>query len=90
MELDDLAKKRDDDDEDEEEEPRERSKGPAQRIPQHKHCLICNKAIPAKQELCSEECETRYNAIKAKQKNWMYIMYAMIFILLIFVVMNLL
>lgn len=86
-----MARRHNDDDEEEEgEEPPKKGKGPAQRIPQHRHCLICNKAIPAKQELCSEECETKYNNIKAKQRNWMYIMYAMIFILLVFVVMNLL
>ena len=75
---------------DDEEDTRDRGKAQAQRIPQHKHCLICNKAIPAKQELCSDECEEKYNALKAKQKNWMYVMYAMIFILMVFVVMNLL
>ena len=77
------------DDDDEEEDKSQKNKVPAQRIPQHKHCMICNKAIPAKQELCSEECEEKYKTMKSKQRNWVYIMYAMIFVLLVFVVMNL-
>jgi predicted nucleic acid-binding Zn ribbon protein len=26
------------------------------RIPDHRHCIICGKAIPPKEEICSDEC----------------------------------
>jgi predicted nucleic acid-binding Zn ribbon protein len=66
-----------------------RSAKTAQRIPQHKHCLICHKAIPAKIDVCSDECDTKYKAIESKRKNYMYIMYALFAFIILMVVFSL-
>jgi predicted nucleic acid-binding Zn ribbon protein len=40
-----------------------------ERIPQHKHCRECSKAIPADRAYCDDECETRHiSKIRAKKK----------------------
>ena len=79
-----------DDDDDDGDEPSVRSSAKtAQRIPQHRHCLICNKAIPAKITLCSEECEQKYKTIESKRKNYMYIMYALFAFIILMVIFSL-
>ncbi len=36
----------------------ETPKGDEMTIQQHKHCLVCEKAIPTDKRFCSERCET--------------------------------
>jgi predicted nucleic acid-binding Zn ribbon protein len=36
--------------------PRERRA----RIPDHRHCVICGRPVPPKEELCSDECRGVY------------------------------
>lgn len=56
----------------------------AEKIPQHLHCQICGKAIPYSETelMCSDECKQRYQALTRKRKMWVYIMYALIFIMI--------
>ncbi|UCH87920.1 MAG: DUF2116 family Zn-ribbon domain-containing protein, partial [Thermoplasmata archaeon] len=82
-------KKRVEDDEDDDESPRSKSvKAPAQRIPQHKHCMICHKAIPVKESLCSEECQEEFDRLDRKRRNYMYIMYGLFFVIIIMVILS--
>lgn len=57
-----------------------------EKILQHKHCKICEKAILPEEELCSDECKNRWNVILKKRKWTMYFFYGMIalFIILVF------
>ncbi|MBU7017965.1 MAG: DUF2116 family Zn-ribbon domain-containing protein [Theionarchaea archaeon] len=43
-------------------------------IQQHKHCLICEKAIPSDKRFCSDRCESMYEdrRKKAKRTQWMF------------------
>jgi predicted nucleic acid-binding Zn ribbon protein len=82
-------KHEDDDEDDEDESTPRRGARTAQRIPQHKHCMICNKAIPAKITLCSDECEEKYKAIESKRRNYMYIMYALFAFIILMVIFSL-
>jgi predicted nucleic acid-binding Zn ribbon protein len=43
-------------------------------IQQHKHCHVCEKAIPADQKFCSERCENIYEerTKRAKRTQWMF------------------
>lgn len=55
-----------------------------EKIPQHMHCQICGKAIQASETetLCSEDCKQRYQALTKRRKLWVYIMYALIFVMI--------
>lgn len=53
-----------------------------EKIPQHTHCQICGKAISSSETMCSEECKTRYQAMTKRRKLWIYIMYALIFVMI--------
>jgi predicted nucleic acid-binding Zn ribbon protein len=82
--------KRKNDDDDYDDEPRGKgAKTGAQRIPQHKHCMICHKAIPAKDKMCSEECEAEYARIDRKRRNYMMIMYALFFFVIVIFMVSL-
>jgi predicted nucleic acid-binding Zn ribbon protein len=53
-----------------------------EKIPQHMHCQICGKAIPSTETMCSDECKTRYQGLTKRRKLWIYIMYALIFVMI--------
>ena len=55
-----------------------------EKIPQHMHCQICGKAITASdtETMCSEECKQRYQNLSKRRKLWVYIMYALIFVMI--------
>ena len=55
----------------------------AERIINHRHCMVCGKAIPFSEETCSEECKSKRQAHIKKQKTYIYIMYAMILVLIV-------
>lgn len=55
-----------------------------ERLPQHRHCRNCEKAIPFKEEFCDEKCESEYrNKLlkKKRQLQYFYALMAIIFIL---------
>jgi predicted nucleic acid-binding Zn ribbon protein len=55
-----------------------------ERIPQHKHCRDCDKAIPADKEYCDDECEAHHTAtVKAKKKQ-LQIFYVVMIVIFIF------
>ena len=60
----------------------------AEKIPQHTHCQICGKAIAAEETMCSDECKMKYQKMMKKRKLYVYIMYALIFVVLIFFVLS--
>lgn len=54
-----------------------------ERIPQHRHCQNCDKAIPYDKKYCDDKCEQEYVTVrKAKKKQLMtfYIIMVIIFI----------
>ena len=56
------------------------AKKPAKlKIVDHKHCKTCGKAIPPKQEFCSEECKRVYERFELRERKvrrMMWILYA--------------
>ncbi len=54
-------------------------------ISQHTHCQICGKAIPVSETYCSEECKEKYNSMMKKRKILVYAMYALIAVILVFI-----
>lgn len=54
-----------------------------EKILQHKHCIICYRAIQLGKDYCSEICELTHQTKIKKQKRMLYIMYgalALVFI----------
>ncbi|MDI6708315.1 MAG: DUF2116 family Zn-ribbon domain-containing protein [Candidatus Thermoplasmatota archaeon] len=49
-----------------------------EKILQHKHCRICDKAITADEEFCSDECKVKWNMILKRRKWTMYFFYGII------------
>jgi predicted nucleic acid-binding Zn ribbon protein len=54
-----------------------------EKVAQHTHCQICGKAIPLKENLCSEECKQKFQAMMKKRKMLVYLMYGLIFVILV-------
>jgi predicted nucleic acid-binding Zn ribbon protein len=60
------------------------------RIPQHRHCKECDKAIPLKDKFCDEKCEKDWkDKMLAKKRQLLYFYMAMVAILLFAVVLGL-
>ena len=58
----------------------------ADQIPQHTHCQVCRKATTSAEPFCSDECKTQYEAMRKRNRLWVYVMYAlMVFIIIVIV-----
>ena len=57
-------------------------------IPQHKHCVVCGKAIPLGEEFCSDTCRDRYQAEMKKRRFLMNLFYAMILFFIFMMVIS--
>ena len=57
-------------------------------VDQHKHCLICGRAVPLKQQYCSKRCKAQHMAARKKQKMWMNILWALMIFLVIVLIMG--
>jgi len=38
-----------------------------ERIPQHKHCTNCGKAVPVDESYCSDNCKEQWDAVMKKR-----------------------
>ncbi|HEX7392016.1 MAG TPA: DUF2116 family Zn-ribbon domain-containing protein [Thermoplasmata archaeon] len=55
-----------------------------ERVPQHRHCQNCDKAITYKDKFCDEKCEAEHKGKvqgKKRQLTYFYIVMVMIFIM---------
>ena len=57
-------------------------------IPLHSHCAMCAKPIPHGETLCSEDCRQKYQSLLKRRKIMLYLMYAMLAALLVFLVVS--
>lgn len=62
----------------------------AEKMVQHRHCRVCEKAIPSGEEYCNEECESKWNQmIKAnKKKFWITILWMVLFVIFAMIMMS--
>lgn len=66
---------------------KDKEKDKGTRIIQHKHCIVCFKAITLGRDYCADECKEIHVAKIKRQKRMMYIMYgvlAVVFVLVVF------
>lgn len=57
-----------------------------ERIPQHKHCGECGKAIQADERYCSEECRQRHETKVQGRKRQLLMLYIGSFIIFVIVI----
>jgi predicted nucleic acid-binding Zn ribbon protein len=62
----------------------------AEKLIQHRHCRVCEKAIPANEEFCNEECKDKWNQmVKAnKKKFWVTILWMVLFVIFAMLLMS--
>lgn len=49
-------------------------------IPAHNHCMMCMKAIPVSETLCSEECKQKYQKMLKKKRLTVLFLWVMIIV----------
>ena len=57
-------------------------------IEQHKHCIVCGRAIPPGKEICSRKCRDKYEAMMKRRKMLTSALYALMFIFIIMFLVN--
>ena len=60
-----------------------------EKIPPHKHCKECGKAIPIDATFCSSQCETQHRMKLRRRRNQLYTYYLMMILLLIVILVYL-
>ena len=55
----------------------------AGKLLQHKHCNVCGKAVPVSKEICSDECQGKWDELTNKRKRSLYIFYIAMAILIV-------
>ena len=49
----------------------------------HRHCIVCGKAIEPEERFCSNDCKTQFEKDQKRQRNFMIIMFAVLFFMLL-------
>ena len=42
------------------------------KIPQHRHCQVCGKAIKERDEMCSDACKKEWDKTIKRKKLWLW------------------
>ena len=58
-----------------------------ERIPQHRHCNFCDKAIPFDKKYCDENCEQQHVALRKAKKKQLMTFYILMIVMFVFAVM---
>ena len=49
-------------------------------ITPHNHCMMCMKAIPTSETLCSDECKQKYQRMLKKKRMTVFFLWVMIIV----------
>lgn len=60
----------------------------ALQIPNHSHCVICQRAVPYGDKTCSADCETKLEELNKKRKRSMYTMYGLMAVAILVLVLS--
>jgi predicted nucleic acid-binding Zn ribbon protein len=58
-----------------------------ERLVQHKHCMGCGRAIPAKDVFCTEDCEDEHKRTLRRKKNQLLLLYISSIVILVLVLL---
>lgn len=56
-----------------------------ERLVQHRHCMGCGRAIPAKDVFCTEDCENAHKKRLRRKKNQLLLLYIGSIVILVLV-----
>ncbi|TET90572.1 MAG: DUF2116 family Zn-ribbon domain-containing protein [Methanomassiliicoccales archaeon] len=60
-----------------------------ERLPQHKHCLNCGRAVSASKDFCSDDCEEdRIGMLRRKRRQLLILYVGSIIVLLMAVIFS--
>jgi len=59
-----------------------------ERVSPHGHCQMCGKSVPVGENLCSEDCKQRYNAVLKRRKLIVYFMYGLLAALIVVILLS--
>jgi predicted nucleic acid-binding Zn ribbon protein len=55
-----------------------------ERVPQHRHCQNCDRAVPYKDKFCGEDCENEYKGkLRMKKRQLVYFYLAMVAVFIV-------
>lgn len=49
----------------------------------HRHCKVCGKVVDADEEYCSDKCRTRREDAARSRRNFTYLLYGIMFLLVV-------
>jgi predicted nucleic acid-binding Zn ribbon protein len=59
-----------------------------ERVPQHRHCQNCDRAVPYKDKFCDEKCENEYKSkLRMKKRQLIYFYLAMVAVFVVSIAM---
>ncbi len=58
------------------------------RIPQHKHCTICGRAIKPREQYCSEECEREWARVSRTKRSLQMVLYISMAVMVVVLVLS--
>ena len=59
---------------------------------EHKHCIVCGRAIPITQDFCGQDCREKYGKVekdKDKKGKWQIVMIFIVMIVMMFILPSL-
>ena len=54
----------------------------------HRHCKVCGKVVAPTQEFCSKTCRAKRESQLQSRRNYMYILYATMAILVVYLLLS--
>jgi predicted nucleic acid-binding Zn ribbon protein len=60
----------------------------AERLLQHKHCRSCDKAIPAEEKFCNDNCRTTHEMMMRKKKNQLLLIMFIAVVMMVFALLS--
>jgi len=58
------------------------------KLPQHKHCQVCGRAIKSKLTMCSDECKADWDRTVKKKQYTLYAYFGFALIIVVFIMLS--
>ena len=60
----------------------------AAKLPQHRHCSVCGRAIKVSQQYCSPECEGEWARMARTKRNLQMVLYISMAVMIVVLVLT--
>ncbi|MEM2869928.1 MAG: DUF2116 family Zn-ribbon domain-containing protein [Thermoplasmata archaeon] len=58
------------------------------KLPQHRHCTVCGRAIRLREQYCSAECEAEWTRMSRTKKNLQMVLYISMTVMIVVLVLS--